>query len=986
MRNLKRVLSLVMAMALIVGMMVVSASAVNTKDFTDQDEIKHTEAVETMVALNVIAGQPDGSFDPTGSLTRAQMAKIVTYIMNGGVEPVLGVKAVPTYKDIDGHWAEKYIEYCTSMGIIAGVGSGYFDPEGTLTGSQAAKMLLTAMGYNANVFGFVGNDWAINVSRYANEAGLYEELGGMDPSTTITRDDACQLAFNAIQAPLMVRGWQMNQTTGQVTETYNLAVDNEGKPTKTLLTDKFGALTFVGTFTNNSDTNTGIKDGQIQISGKLTTDAENVSDRTATFTADVDISNIGEEYKVIFKDGTGGTDDRPDDKDTVYGVFKTGNTEVLTATKGDLGNQKSSDAKIVVSGTEYNTTNTVKVYTNYVNSYSTYSAIDGTSTANSSLTTALKVQSVDTIKFIFDEDGKIEAAYVTVYAAGRVTAVTSSKVTISGVGSIEIAENDIYEGIALDDVVVYTKFYSTDKDKAYFTVTKAETLEGKLEGYKIDSGKYQNVVVDGTTYKFDKPQTALTALSDDGYTALTDNEVGTTVRLYMMNGMVVGVDEVSEGASQYAVITDTNAGEASATLGGSLNGLKVELLFADGTEAVKTVHKDSTYDGTNTIRKTDLVVGTLVKYTLSGDDQVKISAVQTKGANTVATAPWDADSKLLTYDNNGTDTTTVAASNAVAYVKVGSDYYAFNLRGLKDINETGVVSTAMKNSDGLVAAAYMELATRPSGGTANTIYGIVSSYVGVRSIDNTSYNQYTVATSADNSVTVNLPIGSTMSTGSLVYFDESSDAIYNGAAASGKDIVILNLSMANAVAVKSYDASAGLLSYYDGTSRASANQAFTGTGSVLAYTLEKDVKIVYVDADGKKGGEEIGVTQFDGNTGYANAVVLDIDNDNIIDAVYVETSGKVNLLGDAAFAGVSNVSITVPSSLSKDTNAYTAAGSTTVEVGATFTVSVTCATFNQVSSVAVTYNGTTQTLTFTSAGTQAVSFTAAAGVTSVTLA
>ena len=76
MRNLKRVLSLVMAMALIVGMMVVSASAVDAKDFTDKDEIKHTEAVETMVALNVIAGQPDGSFEPTGSLTRAQMAKI----------------------------------------------------------------------------------------------------------------------------------------------------------------------------------------------------------------------------------------------------------------------------------------------------------------------------------------------------------------------------------------------------------------------------------------------------------------------------------------------------------------------------------------------------------------------------------------------------------------------------------------------------------------------------------------------------------------------------------------------------------------------------------------------------------------------------------------------------------------------------------------------------------------------------------------------
>ena len=180
MRNLKRALSLVMAMALIVGMMVVSASAASTKDFTDKDEIQHTEAVNTMVALNVISGKEDGSyFDPEGTLTRAEMAKIVAYVMNGGVEPNIGTKLVPTYSDIDNHWAEAYIEYCTSMDIIAGDGAGKFNPNGTLTASQAAKMFLTAMGYNAEVFGLLGNDWETNTNRYANEAGLYDELGGV---------------------------------------------------------------------------------------------------------------------------------------------------------------------------------------------------------------------------------------------------------------------------------------------------------------------------------------------------------------------------------------------------------------------------------------------------------------------------------------------------------------------------------------------------------------------------------------------------------------------------------------------------------------------------------------------------------------------------------------------------------------------------------------------------------------------------------------
>ena len=191
MRNLKRTLSLVMAAAMLIGMMVVSASAASSTDFTDADEIEHTEAVNTMVALNVIDGKEDGSYyDPTGTLTRAEMAKIVAFVMNGGVEPNIGTKVVPTYADIDDHWAEAYIEYCTSMGIINGDGAGNFNPGGTLTASQAAKMFLTAIGYKANVFGLVGNDWETDTNRYANEAGLYNELGNVSVSQPISRDDA----------------------------------------------------------------------------------------------------------------------------------------------------------------------------------------------------------------------------------------------------------------------------------------------------------------------------------------------------------------------------------------------------------------------------------------------------------------------------------------------------------------------------------------------------------------------------------------------------------------------------------------------------------------------------------------------------------------------------------------------------------------------------------------------------------------------------
>ena len=119
MRNLKRVLSLAMAAAMLIGMMVVSAGAVSTyEDFTDKDEIQNTEAVNTMVSLGVINGKDDGSyFDPNGIVTRAEMAALIARCLNGGVDPSLGTGAATTqFSDTKGHWAEPYIAYCANLG------------------------------------------------------------------------------------------------------------------------------------------------------------------------------------------------------------------------------------------------------------------------------------------------------------------------------------------------------------------------------------------------------------------------------------------------------------------------------------------------------------------------------------------------------------------------------------------------------------------------------------------------------------------------------------------------------------------------------------------------------------------------------------------------------------------------------------------------------------------------------------------------------
>ncbi len=68
--------------------------------------------------------------------------------------------------DINSHWAKGYIKFCESQGIIAGYGDNTFKPDATVTGVEAAKMLLVLAGYDADKAGLVGSTWCTNTLKY----------------------------------------------------------------------------------------------------------------------------------------------------------------------------------------------------------------------------------------------------------------------------------------------------------------------------------------------------------------------------------------------------------------------------------------------------------------------------------------------------------------------------------------------------------------------------------------------------------------------------------------------------------------------------------------------------------------------------------------------------------------------------------------------------------------------------------------------------
>ena len=889
MRNLKRALSLVMAMALIVGMMVVGASAASYEDFTDKDEIQNTEAVQTLVALNVINGKDNGSYDPTGSLTRAEMAKLITYVLNGGSEPVLGTKVNPTYSDIKGHWAEAYIEYCTSMNIIAGDGAGRFNPANTLTGSQAAKMLLVAMGYNADVFGFTGNDWEINVNREANSAGLYDGLEGIVASQVISRDDVAQMIYNALQAPMMVRTWSQDKTTGAITEIYELAVDKNGVATKSLLSDKFGALIWIGTYVANSDTRSGLKDGYIVVEGKLNTDDSDTV-KEASFPYDLAISNIGEEIKVLFKDGTGGTANKPDGKDVIYGAYNTGNTEVVNTTKDGISSSYTTAGKIKVDGTVYNVAEAtndaaVAIVRNYGALDDVMVDADGTAQTDLSKAAplfktykaafeALSAQSGDTVKFVLNEDGEIFRAYVVESNLTKVTSISSTKITMAGVGAIEIEDNDVAEGLSTNDIVVYTKLYDADKDDAYFTVAKAETVEGEITGY---TGT-EKVSIEGTSYKI-AGKKLIDNLTDDSMASLS-GEIETNVIAYLVNGMVAAIDKNDETASSYALVVGTNNTDTSDK---DMKEGKVKLLLSDNTTATYVVDEDSKLQ----LQTDSVAAGTLIKYSLNSDDTVEISAKVSDNANT--TKVWNNDTKIVADK-------AVAAADAVLYVSTSStgDYKAYDMRSLKTLTLSGAKDVYyVTNNSGKITAAYVDLQAVPSGATSDTLYGMIIANNGVVKIDDTYYCQFVVWTGEETTVNVKGQTSS-LSKGDYVYFDESNDGTY--AASDVKSLASFSGGSVVNAAVKEYSTSDRTLSYYTDLYEDMDGNTYTGK-TLKTAAMDDDAVIIYVDRDGKKAGDEIGVSAFDTSTGYANVKVV-LDSNGVILAMLVETSGECDIDGN----------------------------------------------------------------------------------------
>ena len=705
----KKVLSLVLCVAVMLSVMVMGAGAA----FSDQDKIENTEAVNMCTALNIIGGYEDGSYHPERNIERSEITKMICVALNGGKEPNLAVPATPTFSDVRGSadaWAEKYIESCAAQGIVSGVGGGRFSPAGNVTGSQLAKMLLVALGYRADEANFTGNGWDTNVNVIATQKGLYEGLENMDVSAALTRDNAAQMIWNALQAVEVEYTYTLVTENGQlvskvVVQDKAPATVGSNKYDYTLLYDKYKAL-----MTNDADTYDTLTMTKYKWNDKngeydyTFTDNKN---NEYTFSSAADYTALfAQQVNVVYKNTT----DEP-----VYGIYAEDSQVLYEGIAGDIEDNDQDSIKI--DGVKYKVDDD--------------KGLDGVEYYAENAYTAKKstdAQNYYTVRVIdLDGDDEVDCVVYLPFTVAEVTYVGSKYIQASG--KYEFEDCNIYDGIAKDDYAVIVSGTNTADGKD--TLTKAEVVSGEV------------TVVNGDDYTIDgEVYTLASGVSN------TNLELGNDVEAVVVNGYIFAAELVSGSISMDDVVY-INGTEKKVSYGETT--LMARAVFANGETAeieIKSV------DGSDAVTKGDdeatviEVNDGLWAFEMDGDkyELKTISVGDDANFDTTTNNKTVGDDRIGGLRVN---------DNAVVFVKDGEGDVTVltgaDVKAWSEAARESVVAYA-NNTSGY---AYVELAAITvegdvPGSAYSDIYGYVVKTLGETQEDNTKYTSFLVWTGAEN--------------------------------------------------------------------------------------------------------------------------------------------------------------------------------------------------------------------------------------------
>ena len=178
--------------------------------FTDVKNHANKTAIEALASRGIINGMSKDTFAPNKTMTRAEFAAIVTRALGLPAKDTKAFTDVPSSK-----WYAGYIGAANSSGIVNGVGSGKFNPDGTITRQEAAVMVARAAklcgldtemdaGATKDVLAQFGDyrsvaSWAKESLAFCYYTNILDQSAlKIEPTKAILRYEIAQMLYNML--------------------------------------------------------------------------------------------------------------------------------------------------------------------------------------------------------------------------------------------------------------------------------------------------------------------------------------------------------------------------------------------------------------------------------------------------------------------------------------------------------------------------------------------------------------------------------------------------------------------------------------------------------------------------------------------------------------------------------------------------------------------------------------------------------------------
>ncbi len=504
---LNKIISAIMAMLMFVS----TISIANAEEhLVDVEDLNNRDAVELLYNLGIVQGNENGEFLAENPVSRIEFAIMILRMM--GLE---NISAGPhNFNDIPStHWAYNQVSALNELDICDGIADDYFGATETVTFDQAAKMMVSALGYKE--IAEQDGGYPEGYLSMALQLGILKDVS--IEGTNLKRIEAACLINNCL-------GIKMGP--GRAPQYAD----------RTML-DVLGVEVYEGTVTGiySAQENGALSPGEVEIDN-----VHYILSSDCIFRED---ELFGQKVKYYIKEPT-------DNKEICY-MLQLGDIKTLTVDAENITKVASGEfeyKKGINRRTENTATfdlmtvyyNGLKVTSNYVNA------------------SILKPDEGKVVLYDMDDNNIYETALVTSYETLSVMRIEDGKIydeygyhfDMSNCDNIRVYKDGTevaFSEITAGDVIAIARDVSSSNVDIF--ISRDYYMDGTVKSYKTDNDGnhiYTIVTSDGEQAEYRVASNYKKAINEGAFNAKNFN-VGDTLRFYMnINSRIVKVKSIPQ--------------------------------------------------------------------------------------------------------------------------------------------------------------------------------------------------------------------------------------------------------------------------------------------------------------------------------------------------------------------------------------------------------------------------------------------------------